>query len=110
MSKRDPMSVVGSATLLLESIVVALAIPLALRTEMAQKPLFIGLCIAAIGLSIIATAVMRRPLGVWLGWITQALLFGASVLLPAMIFVAVTFTALWVTALWVAKRVRQARS
>jgi hypothetical protein len=110
VSKRDPMSVVGSATLLLETIVVALAIPLALRTEVAQQGLFIGLCVGSIAVSVLATATMRKPLGVWLGWLAQILLFGASFLLPAMIFVAVVFTALWVTAIWVAGRVRRARS
>lgn len=109
MSKKDPMSVVGSATLLFESIVVLLAIPLALRTDVNQKGLFIGLCVGSIGLSVLATALMRKPIGVWLGWLVQVLLLAASFLLPAMIFVAIAFTALWATAIWVAKRVRKAR-
>ncbi len=103
------MSVVGSATLMLESIVIALAIPLAVRTDMTQRTLFIGLCVGAISLAVLGTALMRKPIGVWLGWLTQVVLFASAVLLPAMIFVAVVFTALWVTALWVARRVRQAR-
>ena len=39
---------------------------------------------------------MRRPYGVTLGWVVQALTWASAVLVPAMIGVAVVFTALWV--------------
>ena len=108
MSKRDPMSVVGSATLLLEAITIALAIPFALRSEIPQRSWFIALCVTAIVLAVVATAFIRRPLGVAIGWSVQLFIFVASVLVPAMISLAVVFTALWITALWVANRVRKA--
>jgi len=103
------MSVVGSATLLLEAITIALAIPFALRSEITERGWFIGLCVAAIALAVVATALMRRTVGVALGWSVQVLIFAASVLVPALISLAIVFTALWVTALWVANRVRKAR-
>ena len=39
---------------------------------------------------------MRRPYGITLGWLVQALTWASAVLVPAMIGVAVVFTALWV--------------
>ena len=39
---------------------------------------------------------MRRPYGVTLGWVVQALTWASAVLVPAMIGVALVFTALWV--------------
>ena len=39
---------------------------------------------------------MRRPFGVTLGWLVQALTWASAVLVPAMIGVALVFTALWV--------------
>ena len=39
---------------------------------------------------------MRRPFGVTLGWVVQALTWASALLVPAMIGVALVFTALWV--------------
>lgn len=110
MSKRDPISIVGSATLLLEAITIALAIPFALRSPLEDRTLFVAVCVAAIVISVVATGLMRKRIGLVLGWSVQALMFAASLLVPAMLVLAIVFTALWVTALWVAHKVRQARS
>jgi hypothetical protein len=39
---------------------------------------------------------MRRPSGVTLGWLVQALTWASALVVPAMVGVAVVFTALWV--------------
>ena len=39
---------------------------------------------------------MRRPYGITLGWLVQALTWASAVLVPAMVGVALVFTALWV--------------
>ena len=39
---------------------------------------------------------MRRPYGITLGWLVQALTWASAVLVPAMLGVALVFTALWV--------------
>lgn len=110
MSKRDPLSVVGSATLLLEAITIALAIPFALRSPIDDRTWFVAVCVAAIVVCVVATGLMRSKFGLVLGWLVQVLMFLASLLVPAMLVLAIIFTALWVTALWVAHKVRQARS
>ena len=42
------------------------------------------------------SGLMRRPFGVTLGWVVQALTWASALLVPAMVGVAVVFTALWV--------------
>jgi hypothetical protein len=109
VAKRDPISIVGSATLLLEAITIALAIPFALRSEITSRAWFVGICVVAIVVAVVATGLMRKKSGVLLGWLVQVLMFVASILVPAMLFLAIVFTSLWVTALWVASKVRKAR-
>ncbi|MBD3784965.1 MAG: DUF4233 domain-containing protein, partial [Micrococcales bacterium] len=48
------------------------------------------------GFSLLASGLMRRPFGVTLGWLVQALTWASGVLVTAMLGVAVVFTALWV--------------
>ena len=56
--------------------------------------LWVGLALAV--LSLLASGLMRSPVGITLGWVVQALTRASAVLVPAMIGVAVVFTALWV--------------
>lgn len=109
MSKRDPMSVVGSATLLLELVVIALAIPFAIRAPVEQLTIFLVLCSIAMILAVAGVATMRKSVGVWLGWATQACVIAAGFVSLPMLVVALMFTSLWITAIWVARRVKDAR-
>ncbi len=56
--------------------------------------LWVGLGLAV--LSLLAAGLMRRPSGVTLGWLVQALTWASAILVPAMVGVALIFTALWV--------------
>ncbi|HWO51149.1 MAG TPA: DUF4233 domain-containing protein [Ornithinibacter sp.] len=64
------------------------------RPDDGQRLLWVGLGLAL--LALVASGLMRRPFGVTLGWLVQALTWASAVLVPAMIGVAVVFTALWV--------------
>jgi len=64
------------------------------RPDDGQQLLWVGLGLAL--LALVASGMMRRPFGVTLGWLVQALTWASAVLVPAMIGVAVVFTALWV--------------
>ena len=64
------------------------------RPDDGQQLLWVGLGLALVAL--VASGLMRRPYGVTLGWVVQALTWASAVLVPAMIGVAVVFTALWV--------------
>ncbi len=64
------------------------------RPEDGAQLLWVGLGLAAV--AIVASGLMRRPYGITLGWLVQALTWASAVLVPAMIGVALVFTALWV--------------
>ena len=59
-----------------------------------QRLLWVGLGLAL--LALVAGGLMRRPFGVTVGWVVQALTWASALLVPAMVGVAVVFTALWV--------------
>ena len=64
------------------------------RPDDGQQLLWVGLGLALVAL--VASGLMRRPYGVTLGWVVQALTWASALLLPAMVGVALVFTALWV--------------
>ena len=47
-------------------------------------------------LALVAAGLMRRPYGITLGWVVQALTWASAALVTAMLGVAVVFTGLWV--------------
>ncbi|WP_020142661.1 DUF4233 domain-containing protein [Terracoccus sp. 273MFTsu3.1] len=59
--------------------------------------LVVGLGLGA--LSIVAAGLMRRPWGVTLGWVVQALTLLSALVVPMMLIVGLFFLALWVTCL-----------
>ena len=62
--------------------------------EEGDRLLWVGLGLAL--LSLVASGLMRRPVGITLGWLVQALTWASALLVPAMVGVAVVFTVLWV--------------
>ena len=64
------------------------------NAEDGDRLLWVGLALSA--LSLVASGLMRSPVGITLGWLVQVLTWASALLVPAMIGVAVVFTALWV--------------
>lgn len=62
--------------------------------EDGNRLLWVGLALSA--LSLVASGLMRSPVGITLGWLVQVLTWASALLVPAMLGVAVVFTALWV--------------
>jgi hypothetical protein len=62
--------------------------------EDGDRLLWVGLALSA--LSLVASGLMRSPVGIALGWLVQVLTWASALLVPAMLGVAVVFTALWV--------------
>jgi hypothetical protein len=64
------------------------------NAEDGDRLLWVGLALSA--LSLVASGLMRSPVGITLGWLVQVLTWASALLVPAMLGVAVVFTALWV--------------
>jgi Protein of unknown function (DUF4233) len=62
--------------------------------EDGERLLWVGLGLAL--LALVASGLMRRPFGITLGWVVQALTWASALLVTAMVGVALVFTALWV--------------
>ena len=62
--------------------------------EEGDRLLWVGLGLAL--LALVAAGLMRRPFGITLGWVVQALTWASALVVTAMIGVALVFTALWV--------------
>ena len=58
-----------------------------------DRLLWAGLGLAL--LSLVAGGLMRRPFGITLGWLVQALTWAAALVVPAMIGVGLVFTGVW---------------
>ena len=64
------------------------------RLDDADDLLRVGLGLSL--LALVAAGLMRRPYGITLGWVVQALTWASALLVTAMVGVALVFTALWV--------------
>ena len=62
--------------------------------EEGERLMWVGLGLALVAL--VASGLMRRPYGITLGWVVQALTWASGLLVTAMVGVALVFTALWV--------------
>lgn len=76
---------------------VARGTALAEGADNAQTLLWLGVGLAV--LSFVAAGLMRRPVGLPLGWVVQVLTWASAVVVPAMIGVGLVFTGLWLLCL-----------
>ncbi len=90
------MKVLGPSILLLEAILVALAIPVALTQGRGAGTAWLlgGLAI----LLVLASGAVRRPGGIRIGWAMQVLIMLSALIEPAMAVVGLVFLAVWVVA------------
>lgn len=92
------MKVLPPAILLLEALVVALAIPVAVSTSGRGAAAGWVLGLVAVAL-LVASGLARRPAGVSIGWVLQAAVLASGLLVPAMFALGLIFLAVWITAL-----------
>jgi hypothetical protein len=87
-----------AALLVLEAVVVALAIPVAVLAvgRDASSAWVLG---ALAVLLVLAAGLVRRPHGVAVGWAMQVLVLLAGLLVPALAVLGLVFLAVWVVAI-----------
>ena len=104
LTPTNPMRVVLLSILLFEAIAFALAVPVMIRVSGVGLGASLGFAGGAALLALVATAMMRRPVGYPLGWLTQVVGLTLGFLTPAMFVVGLLFLALWVLTFVLGKR------
>jgi Protein of unknown function (DUF4233) len=99
-----------ATVLIMETIVIWLAIPVALTIDHASARR-VGVAGAVLAVAALALALVARR---WLRWtviggsVLQALVIAAGAIVPVMYFLGVIFAALWVIGIWLGHRVEGA--
>jgi hypothetical protein len=95
------------ATLVMEAVVIALAIPVAIVLEHANHALAGGVGGGLAVAAVVIGGVVGRPgmaWAIWAGTILQVLAIASGVVVHAMYALGIIFAALWVTGLWLARK------
>jgi hypothetical protein len=100
----NPMRVVLLSILLFELVVYGLAIPVMILVSDVSPVWAATLGGGAALLALVAAALMRRPAGYLVGWITQPVGVALGFLTTSMFFVGAMFLALWVISFILGKR------
>ena len=100
----NPMRVVLLSILLFEVVVYGLAIPVMILVSDVPAVSAAAFGGGAALLALVAAALMRRPAGYLVGWITQPVGVMLGLLTTAMFFIGAMFLALWVISFILGKR------
>ena len=104
LTPTNPMRVVLLSILIFEVIVFGLSIPVMILVSDVPVGLAAGLGGAAALLALVSAGAMRRPLGYYLGWVTQPVGVALGLLTVPMFVVGTMFLGLWVLGFVLGKR------
>jgi hypothetical protein len=107
LSPKNPMRVVLLSVLAFEVIAFGLAIPVMITISDVPAGRAAGFGGGAALLALVGVAMLRRPGGYLIGWLTQLVGLALGFLTSAMFVVGVMFTALWVVSFVLGKRLDQ---
>ena len=95
------MKVMGSALMVFESIVILLAIPVAIVLENQSRTTALTLCIGLAVLCLLAVGGLRRDrrTALMTGSVVQALVLGSGLIVQALLVPGIIFTLVWVLAI-----------
>jgi Protein of unknown function (DUF4233) len=95
-----------AAVLIAETVVIWLAIPVALAVEHApaRRAATAGVVLAVAAVVLAALARRRLRWTIAGGSVLQALIIAAGVIVPVMYFLGTIFAALWVIGIWLGRR------
>ena len=104
LTPRNPMRVVLLTVLLSEVLVFALAIPVMILVSHVDALPAALLGSGSAVLALLGAALLRKPVGYPIGWITQLAGMLLGFLTPAMFVVGAMFLALWIVSFVLGKR------
>lgn len=104
LTSRNPMRVVLLSVLFFEVVVFALAIPVMILVSHVDALPAALLGSGSAVLALLGAALLRKPLGYPIGWVTQLAGLLLGFLTPAMFVVGGMFAALWVVSFVLGKR------
>lgn len=99
------MRVLTASVLVFEIILISLFVPTYLAFDLANANTITLISVFTIVVALLATATLRKPIGIYLGWAVQALLFVLGAIVRPGFFMAVVwilaliFTILWFLAI-----------
>jgi len=105
LAPRNPMGKVMVSILAFEAIVFGLAIAGMIQVDNVPVPVAVTAATAGIVLAVAAIALLRRPIGYLLGWVTQVVAIGLGVLTPWMYWLGGMFALLWVVSFVLGRRI-----
>lgn len=105
----NPMRVVLLSVLIFEAILFGLAIPVMIFTSSVGTGVATALGVGGALLALVATAMMRKPVGYLIGWVTQVVAIAMGFANGAMFVVGGMFAGLWIITFVLGKRLDAAR-
>ena len=106
-----PLRQMCGTVLILESLVIGLAIPVAIVQEHLGHGVAGGVGGGLAVCALLLSGLVGRPgmgWALWAGTVLQVLVIAAGVVVPAMYIVGAIFAALWITGIWLARRLQAA--
>jgi hypothetical protein len=99
------MGRVMMSILIFEAIIFGLAIAGMIQVSSLAVPLSFGLGLGAAALAIVASGLLRRPGGYWLGWLTQVVAIALGFATTMMFWVGGMFVLLWLVCFALGRRI-----
>ena len=101
------MRVLGSAVLVMESLIMGFALLLA-RNEATTLGIYLGIILAL--LLLVTPGILKKKMGWIFGSLLQVAILFYSLIVPSLIFIGVIFAGLWIAAIVVGRKGEAARA
>ena len=101
------MRVLGSAVLVMESLIMGFALLLA-RNEASTMSIYLGIILAL--LLLVTPGILKKKMGWIFGSLLQVAILFYSLIVPSLIFIGVIFAGLWIAAIVVGRKGEAARA
>ncbi len=104
LGPKNPMNATMVSVLVFEAIVFGLAVAGMIQVSGVPVALAFSTGLTAAALAVVAAALLRRPVGYPLGWLTQGVAIGFGFLTDTMFWLGGIFALIWVTSFILGRR------